>query len=173
MKFSARVTALLLGAVAALTMAVPTAAQATADSRDFLQDTPMPGVLYQLRNQFHFECLAGKSNERVDIAHCNGGFNDQWWSLEPVAAPGFFRLRGLGTGKCMAIIRNGNVRMSSCVDSFDDQWWRLDPVAGGTQFMLFNHLRGVCLAAPTINGAARPFTCTPSFTDQWWTFVPR
>lgn len=174
MKLTARATTLLLGVVTALMMVVPTAAHATANSGVGVQDAPTPGVLYQVRNQLQFECLAGRSNERVNIAHCNAGFSDQFWSLEPIGAPGFFRFRGAGTGKCMAIISNGNVRMSNCVDSFNDQWWRLDPVSGTTtHFMLFNHLRGTCLAAPTINGAAHSFACTPSFTDQWWSFIPR
>jgi len=174
MKLSTRVATLLLGIIAALTMAVPTAAQATANSSSGVLDAPTPGPFYQIRNYLHFECLAGKSNERVDIAHCNPSYNDQWWALEPAGAAGFYRLRVAADGKCMAVLKNGNVRMSNCVADWNDQWWRLDPVPGYTNmYTLYNHLRGTCLAAPTINGAARPFTCTPGYTDQYWSFLPR
>jgi hypothetical protein len=173
MKLSTRALTLFLGVITALVMAVPTAANATTSSSNGVLDVPTAGPFYQLRNQLQFECLAGKSNERVDIAHCNPSFNDQWWTLEPAGAPGFYRLRVSESGKCMAVIKNGNVRMSNCVADFNDQWWRLDPVPGTNQFMLYNHLRQTCLAAPTINGSARPFTCTVGFTDQYWSFISR
>jgi hypothetical protein len=173
MKLSARSMALLLSIVASLMLVVPAAAQATASSSDTLQENPTPGVFYMLQNQWHGQCLAGRSNERVNISSCNPFFNDQIWTLEPVAAAGFYRLRVAETGKCVAIISNGNVRTSNCVDSFNDQWWRLDPVATGGPYMLYNHLRQTCLAATTRNGGARSFTCTPSFRDQWWTFIQR
>lgn len=174
MKQSVRGTALLLGVVAALLiMVVPAAAHATAQSRSTVLATPTPGVLYQLLNLGRGQCLAGLSNNRVNISGCNVSFTDQYWLLEPIGEPGYYRLRGFATSKCLAIISNGNVRVSDCVNTFNDQWWRLDLTPGANSYQLFNHLRGRCLAAPSANGAATSFRCEPTFTDQWWSFIPR
>ncbi|MBP2326601.1 hypothetical protein JOF56_006986 [Kibdelosporangium banguiense] len=171
MKLSARGLALLSGVVTALiTMIAP----AYANAQSSVLDAPTPGVQYRLSNQWHSgECLAGRNNDRVNIAHCEVSYTDQYWYLEPVAAAGFYRLRNVASGQCAAILKNGHVRMSGCVDSYNDQWWRLDPVPGYNTYQLYNHLRGTCLAAPTINGAARPFTCEPSYADQRWAFIRR
>ncbi len=171
MKLSARMAALLVGAVSALLMMiVPAAAQAAPNGA---LAEPTPGVLYQLLNQGRGQCLAGQSSERVNISGCNVTFTDQFFFLEPAGEAGFYRVRGLATSKCLAILKNGNVRVSRCDPTFDDQWWRLDPAPGANTFMLYNHLRGKCLAAPSANGAATSFDCTPTFSDQSWAFLTR
>jgi pectinesterase len=173
MKLSARAAALIVGVLMALlTMVVPTAANATAQSGSGVLAAPTPGTLYQLLNLQRGQCLAGQTSNRVNISGCNVTFTDQYWLLEPIGGPGLFRLRGLATSKCLAIISNGNVRVSGCVDSFADQWWRLD-ATGSNSFQLFNAFRGTCLAAPSANGAATSFRCEPTFADQSWIFIPR
>jgi len=173
MKLSARVTVLLLGVVAALTMVVPTVAQGATRSGSGVLASPPPGVAYQLINRGRGQCLAGQKSNRVNMFRCEGTYTDQFWLLEPIGQPGFFRLRNLSNSKCLAIISNGNVRVSGCEDTFDDQWWRLDPTPDSNAYQLYNHLRGTCLAAPSANGAATSFTCEPTYADQGWTFVPR
>lgn len=172
MKLSARGTALLLGvAMTLLTMVIPTAAAAAAPVGGQALAVPPPGMLYQLQNVTQGQCLAGQSSNRVNISQCERDFDDQFWHLEPIGDPGFFRLRGLETGKCLAIISNQNVRISSCVDGFNDQWWRLDPTPDFNAFQMFNHNRQRCLAGPRGQGAATSLSCDPSSRDQRWIFL--
>lgn len=144
---------------------------------------PVPGVVYNILNQFRsggdrgIPCLAGRTNDRVQMAACTDSFTDQFWQLVPAPASGFFRLVVQIDGRCMAFPSGSNgseTRMSSCVDSFDDQWWRFDPTLDANRFLIRNFRTGKCLVLTERNfPTTTESDCSISFQDQWWTFFQR
>lgn len=167
-----RLALLAVAAVAAVPLLAPASADASAAPH-----AAGPGVYKLLNDLQSLQCLAGRSNNKVQISNCVDAFTDQIWTLQPASAAGYYRLRVRQTDKCLAF-PNGNgsngtqARISDCVDSFDDQWWTLDPTLASDAFQLRNFHTGKCLVARNLSSSATESDCVLNFRDQWWHFFP-
>jgi pimeloyl-ACP methyl ester carboxylesterase len=115
--------------------------------------------------------VRGSANEAPVVkTACDQDYIDQYWSLEPAADAGYYRVRNSNSNKCLVVRGNRGETPAiqfDCADYLDQQWVVIEDTTFQV-FMLRNRNSQLCLVLRTSQSDARGVTCDAQYRDQWW-----
>ena len=168
--YKRKISALLIGFFAVITMSFTTVTASAAVDPSSLVVAPKPGdvsaqayrVMRNVGLPSHM-CLANHHPDVFMFGGCTGQYADQYWQW--FANGQIQNYYSLG---CLAMHPGGRVFTHPCTPAYQDQIWR--NYAGIPGMIENTYHAGWCIAAHA-DGAVFGFPCTTAYNDQYWYFA--